>query len=329
MRTRLFATITLSMVLAACSNAGEKLTYPPLPNGTLAVAVYLDRDGSQSLTSEDTVFHGARVTLSVAGSPDSMTSATTDDFGVAYFNPVPIGTYHVGIARSLLGDSIAVVAGDTGSFRVDAKTPSPTRLIRLGFQEATIAQARSMLPGRRVFIRGIVLSPLQAFRDSSAFVWDPTGTIRITRARHRPGRTGNNPGDSVLVLGTTGSDLGQPVLQAGLFGTLAAAAPRSPVEVTVAEARTAKGGSLDAALVQISGAVIADTAAADPDFLVQVASAQNPEELARVLLDQLLAAPRNIFTPARGITVRGVLVPVGDGTWQLKPRTGFDITLGN
>jgi hypothetical protein len=324
-----FRSLAFVALVAACSNAGEKLTYPALPNGALAVAVYLDRDGSQTYTTEDTIFKGARVTLFVAGGQDTITSATTDDDGIAYFNPVPFGTYRVGVDRSLLGDSIAFVAGDTGSFRVVKDSAAPSRLLRLGFPEVTIEQARAMPAGKRVFIRGIVLSPLQAFRDSAAFVWDPTGTIRITKARHRPGRAGNNLGDSVLVLGTTGTDLGQPVLLSGLFGTLGETSPKVAVAVTVEEARGAKGGTLDAALVQITGPVIVDTIPADPDFLVKVAEAGNASNQESVLIDQLIGAPRNVFGIGRTFTVRGVLVPKGDGTWLIKPRGSLDIALSN
>ena len=46
------------------------------------------------------------------------------------------------------------------------------------------------------------------------------------------------------------------------------------------------------------------------------------------LFDQLLQAPATIFTAGRTITVRGVLVPRGDGTWSVKPRNATDLTLG-
>jgi hypothetical protein len=331
MRSSLLRPALFLALAAACSNAGEKLTFPAVPNGAIGVSVYLDRDGSQSFTSADTLFDGARVALFVAGGTDTFRVATTGKDGLAVFDTVPLGSYRVGIDLAALGDSIAVVSGDTGTIRILARNDSiqAGRQLRLGYQEVTIAQARGLPPGKRVFIRGIVLSPLQAFRDSASFVSDPTGMIRITGARHRPGRAGNNVGDSVLVLGTTGASLGQPVLIDGLFGTLGETPPPVAQVVTVGEARTAKGGTLDAGLVQVVGAIITDTMPAAPDFLVKVGEAANLGDQVSVLLDQQLAAPTNLFGPGRTFTVRGVLVPRGDGTWEIKPRGGLDIALSN
>lgn len=329
MRTR-FLLLTGALALAAaCSNAGDKMTLPVLGTGKVLVQVYFDGDGSQSFTVADSVFQGAHVSLLAAGGTDTLRVATTDSHGLATFDSVPLGSWRVSIDRHALNDSVGVVVGDTGILRVLSRGDSNItgRQVRFGYREVTIAQARAMAAGRRVMIRGTVVSALQYFHDSSAYVSDPSGSIRITSARHRAGRTGNNVGDSVLVVGTSGSDHGQPVILSGLFTSLGAQPAPIATPTTVVEAHNARNGALDAALVQITLARITDTLTTGPDFLLRIADPADLNVTTDVVVDSLLGIPRSVWRPGLGITVRGVLVPKGDGTWILKPRGGPDITL--
>jgi hypothetical protein len=191
----------------------------------------------------------------------------------------------------------------------------------------SLAAARLLPAGRRVLVRGKVVAPLQDFRDSSAFLVDTSGALRVTGARPRFGGAGNNIGDSVLVLGTTGQETGQGVLRDGLFLTLSLGVAPLPQIVTVADAITARGGALDAALIQLSNIVIRDTVASGADFIVKVADPATPDVTVSILIDQLLGAPRTLFPPGRTGTFRGVLVPQLDGTWVVKPRGPPDIIL--
>lgn len=321
--------LTACCFLAACSNKGESLLLPGLPNGAIGVFLYLDRDASDSYTTDDTVFAGARVALLASGGRDTIRVAISSAQGVATFDSVPVGSYRVAVDRLALGDSIATVVGDSGTIRLLGQPDSilGARAVRLGFAEVTIAQARALPAGRRVVVRGRVLSALQYFRDSTSFLKDATGYLRITGARHRPPRTGNNVGDSVSVLGTVGVDNGQPVLVDGLFGTLSEGPAPVPVAVSVAEVATAKGGTLDAALVRVTGAKISDTMTTLPDYLVRIADAGNAATLADVVIDSLIPVPSGLFRPGFTIGATGVLVPRGNGSWVLKPRGGGDVTL--
>ncbi len=316
MRIALRASCVALLAVVACKNAGETLTLPGLFQGVVGVGVYFDRDASHTLTAGDTVISGVRIALLAQNGQDTIAVASTDASGVAGFTGVPVGTYRFTVDRHALSDTIGVVVGDTGVLRVLARPDSSqaTSIVRLGYSEPTIAQVRTMPAGKRVFLRGVVLSPLQVFRDSAAFISDSTGYLRITGSRHRPGRTGNNIGDSVTVLGTTGLREGQPVLINGLFGSLAAGLAPIPVSVSYADARTAKNGTLDAALVEITNGKISDTIPASPDFLVRFASIADPNIKVDALIDQLLNAPHGFFQPGSSFTVRGVLVPKGDGT---------------
>lgn len=317
------------LVGAACTNAGERLTVPAQRIGGIQVLVYFDRDGTRSATSGDTVFAGARVALVAPGGNDTLRTAITNAQGLATFDSLPLGSYRIVIDRHALDDSIGVVAGDTGTLRIINESDSIRlgRIVRLGYAEVSLAAARALPAGKRVVVRGVVTSPLQLFRDSSAFMTDSTGALRITGSRPRPGSVGNNFGDSVVVIGTTGQRLGQGVLQSGLFGTISVGLAPIPQLISVVDARTARNGALDAFLVQLSNVVIRDTVASGPDFIVKVADPADTSVKVSLLIDQLLSAPRSIFAPGRTGTFRGVLVPVGDGTWVLKPRTGFDVVL--
>lgn len=320
MRPMTFATLaSLLLVTTACDNAGQSLAYPDLVTGEIAVGVYIDRDGSLTQSAADTVYPGVRVALLTANGSDTLRTATTQADGIARFTNVPIGTYRVRVDRAALPDSLPVVVGDTGVLRILARQDSAGagRLVRVGFREVSIAEARALAPGQRVFIRGTVLATLQSFRDSSTHLASGGSFIRVTGATHRPGRTGNNLGDSVIVLGVTGTNAGQPIMRDGLVGTVTERLAPIPLPITLAQAISANNGALDAALVELPIATITDTATVTPDFRVRMAIGN---DTITVLLDQLLNVTRTNFVPGRLLNARGVLVPNGNGTWFLKPR---------
>jgi hypothetical protein len=175
-----------------------------------------------------------------------------------------------------------------------------------------------LLPaGRRVFVRGRVLAGLQFFDDSTTHLLGGGSAVRVTGSVHRPGRSGNNPGDSVAILGTTGLLAGQPVLLGGLVTSLAEGPAPVAVPVTLAEARTAQGGALDAALVQLPQAAIVDTATNGDAFDVYLAIAA---DTVIVRVDDRLGINPLVFAPTRLVTTRGLLIPQGNGTWVVRPR---------
>ena len=94
----------LALALAGgCSNAGSDLGFGPATAGIISVGVYLDRDGSRTFTTLDTVFAKARVALFVRGSVDTLRTAVTDSKGIATFESVLDGSSSVGsrpIART-------------------------------------------------------------------------------------------------------------------------------------------------------------------------------------------------------------------------------------
>jgi hypothetical protein len=96
--------------------------------------------------------------------------------------------------------------------------------------------------------------------------------------------------------------------------------------VSTATAATANAGLLDAGLVQITGAIVSDTATVAPDFRI---TASDGSGSLTIILDGNLTFFRGNFRVGRSINVKGVLVPDGSGSWTLKPRDPSDVNLNN
>lgn len=319
MRTR-FPAALLCLLAVACSNAGEDLGLPPLSVGGVTVGVIVDRDGSGAPSAFDTVYNGAKIALFMRDGVDTIRIANTNANGIAAFTSLPIGRYRYAVIPSSVGDTLPVIRFGEVEFTIRADSLFGAGTAEVSYATLTLDEARQAPPGRRVFIHGIVTSPLQVFSDSAMFVKSGSRQIRITSAAHRPGRTGNNLGDSVVVLGTTGSDAGQPVLLGGLVLTLGTGPAPVPVDLTVGEAATARGGELDAGLVRMTGGAIADTATVGAEWHVWVTDTLTMNDTTLVVFDALLQVTKSAYVPGRRFTSRGVLIPDGNGSWFLKPR---------
>jgi hypothetical protein len=314
----------------ACVNAGSDLGFGPEETRVVGVDIYLDRDGSRTPTAVlDTLYRGARVALFVQGSVDTFKTATTNTFGRALFTGVPFGQYRIAVVPESVGDSIeiqAITVGfvDTSEVRVTFPDDTTFATVRLGYPEFSVREVRSLPQGRRVFIRGVILAGVQSFRDTTSHVTDSSLAIRLTRVALKGGLTGNNPGDSVSVLGVTASRAGQPTLDNANISRFATRPEPIPLPVSTATAATASNGSLDAALVRLTGATITDTATVSPDFRVTVTDGTGSLTM---ILDANIGFPRFQFIPGRTMQAVGVLVPNGVGGWVIKPRMLGDVLL--
>jgi len=317
-------------LLGACVSAGSDLGFGPDETRVVAVVLYLDRDGSRTPTPVlDTLYRGARVALLVRGSVDTFKTATSNTIGTAIFTGVPLGQYRVAIVPSSIGDSIEVQAisvglVDTNEVKVTFSDDTSYAQGRLGYPEFSVRQARNLPPGRRVFIRGVILAGVQSFRDTTSHLTDSSLAIRLTRVALKGGLTGNNPGDSVSVLGVTSSRAGQPTLDNATISRFATRPAPIPLPVSTGTASTAGNGLLDAALVRLTGAIISDTATVSPDFRVTISDGTGS---LRMILDANIAFPRSAFIPGRSMQAVGVLVPDGVGGWVIKPRQLGDVVL--
>lgn len=323
-RSRL-APALLLFAFVACGSAGSGLSTGVTVRRNVRVGVFLDRDASATLTGFDTVYAGARVALLPRIGGDTIRAVLSDDKGVATFAAVEPGEYRLAVTQGSIGDSLLVMEIVDTNLRVEAGLPDPEAIIRLGYPELTIAEARALTQGRRVVVKGIVTVTPFTFRDTTAHLRDASGHLRLTNATRR-GSTPSNPGDTVTVLGTTGLRAGQPVLEEALIAILAPRTPPTGIAVTTGAASTAAVGTLDAALVQVNPAVVTDTATIGSDF--RVLATDGTGELT-ILLDGRPGFVTAEFYPGRSLDVVGVLVPDGLGSWRLKPRNPADIVFNN
>ena len=332
-RGAVWAAACLGLMLVGCDNGGVDLGFPPEQTGTIRVGVYLDRDGSRTLTAFDTVYASARVALLLKGSRDTVRILTTGVNGLAQFNNVALGEYRLAVGQASLGDSISVAGFQiftTGapvtadSIRLESVPDTVDAQIRLTFPEVSLRQVRSLPLGKRVFARSVILAGVQSFRDTTSHVVDSSSALRLTRVSLRGGLTGNSPGDSVTVLGIVSSRDGQPTLDLALITRFNTRPAPVPLQVSTATAATAAIGALDANLVQITSAAISDTATDTPDFRVTVSDGSGSVV---VLLDAGINFVRSNFRPGRTVNAVGVLVPTAAGAWVLKPRALGDVVV--
>lgn len=307
----------------ACSNAGENFGFGNTTNGLVQVLVFFDRDGSLGVTAADTSLSGVKVGLVVAGGNDTAFTATTDVNGNANFNAVPLGNYTLVVDTTSIGDSLDVQLIDSALVTLRNNAPQQGVTVRLGFPAATVTEARALPLGTRVFVKGAVLAGPNTFSDTTAHISEGGTAIRLVNAANAGPAT--SPGDSVRVLGTVGIRAGQPVLDDARVN-LFQFAPSVPaaVSLTTTQADDAQGGAQDAALVQLTNALITDTATVNGDFHLTV---DDGSGALTVVLDQDILFPLAQFTPGKTLSGRGVLVPTGTGSWVFKPRANTDVQL--
>lgn len=324
-RLRFALPLGLAALAAACGNAGDGLGIK-LPGSQGVVAqLFVDRDFNGVFSVQDTVVAGLQVYLLVAGGQgDTVAVDTTDASGQVGFPNPPLGRYTVSVdSVAALGDSLFTFL-TPATVQVAAGTPTQVFAIRLGFPSDDITGVRSSTAGRRVVTSGLVLAGRQSNSDSSAFLRDATGALRLTSSVVVVGNF-VAPGDSVRVLGTVALRAGQPVLDAAQIVLLqpGLAAP-APDTVTTQQAAGALGGLRDADLVRIQAALVTDSTTLAGHYQVTVDDGSGPVD---VVLDSILAIPPTAVVPGDSLRVNGVLVPTGSGSWRVKPRGGTDLTV--
>jgi hypothetical protein len=196
--TILLRAALLGATAIACSNAGDGLGIK-LPAGPNVVAqVFYDRNFDNGPSAGDTAFAGIKIYLLVAGTRDTVDSATTVAAGAVSFASPAVGPYIIAVdSAAALGDSM-VMTLTPATVTVVANGPTALIVGRLGYPVVSIGAARSSAAGRRVVIRGEVLAGRQTFSDTTAYVRDTSGAIRLTGAAVLVGGF-TNPGDTVRV----------------------------------------------------------------------------------------------------------------------------------
>jgi uncharacterized repeat protein (TIGR01451 family) len=293
--------------------------------GVIAGQAFLDQNGTGAADAGDVPLRSASVDLVVQGTQTVVDTETTDSLGVFVMQGVPVGTYEVRLASTVLGDSLeALVVGDVTIELGD------TTVIGLGatYPTFSLEQALAAPAGTRLFTAGVVLNPRQFNGDGLVFFKGATAYLRGTNVD----RVNIAPGDSVRLLGRRVVSQGRPALDAVTpFLLVPLAQFPIPVQVTTAQAGQANAGALDAALVRIQNADISDTSTVANDFYFW---AHNGGDSVEVVLRRsfLTINPNPPIRPDTVVAISeatGLLSPFDDGSgnvrWRLLVRSASEI----
>lgn len=318
MPRRAWSAAVLATLLGGCQNAGQDRVLGIEATAEVRGVAYFDANRSRGLDSIDTRMQGLRVFLSAPGTLDTLATAVSNASGVLRFTGVSVGRYDVGVDLVSAGDTVVVVRVDTS--RIDL-LPGDTVSVSVGvsYPLVTVAEARALPAGKKVFVAGVALTGTNVFADTTAHLAAGTGPLRLVRVFSGLFAAG----DSVLARGTVSLRDGQPVLRdVSVFGRgIGTLVP--PESLTTATAAGAKAGALDAGLARIGG-TLQDTVTVGRDLALNVSDGSG---VLRVLLDADVAFQLSpyLVNPAR-IIATGVLVPgAAAGTWYLKPRSDADL----
>jgi hypothetical protein len=306
-------------ILAGCPNAGDDRVLGIEATGLVGGFVYWDLDGNREPGGGDEPVDGVLVTLLVSEVGGVIAGAVSDPVGLFRMRDVPVGRYHVRVDTSSFGDTAQVVRIDTSVVALEPDDTA-TVAVAVSYPIVTVAEARALAIGESVFVEAVALNGSRDFGDSTAHLADTSAAIRVTRIR--------TPvvfaGDTIRLRGTVASRDGQPVLDDATPFLLALTSVPPAVDVTTAEAASARGGTLDAALVRVTDGTVQDTGTVEGDFWATV---DDGSGLLELLFDQDVGFNLTPVVPDTVLTAVGVLVPAGTGLWQLKPRTTEDVTV--
>ena len=319
MRNLLLSTLLLgaAALLAGCESKGNVLEVNA--TGTVAGGVYRDLNGNGLLdASTDQPFRNLEVRLVTPGSGAVVARGVTDTAGVYRIRDVPSGRYQVSVDPARLGDSLQAAPLPEITVVPDSTV---TVTVPVSFPRLTVAEARAVPAGRRVFVEGLVVA---AYGDT-AHVSSGGRAIRATRLQSPSSiDLGNLPGDSVRVLGTTGRFRGQPILDnATLFVLTSIISLPAPSVLTTSAAAAAGGGTLDGVQVQVRNVTLVDTVNAEGRSFLRLDDGSGPVD---VHIGSGIAFANSRFIPGLVVNLTGVVVPgTPEGRWWLRPNTNTSL----
>lgn len=312
----------LALTLVACDDSTATV---PVIESTTAVSgfFYLDVDGSETLTGVDVPLQGGIVILTAPGTDQVLGADTSLAGGEYVIDGVEVGTVEISVSPDFLADSLLQVPLDTAQFSLRADEQRRQDM-GVTFPQRSVLEARAEDTGITIFTQGVVVNSRGQAPGGAIHVEGPDATIRVIV----PPAVQGLVGDSVRVRGRTGVDLDQPALLDGrLYGLVPGARDVDPRVVRLAEAGSADGGSLDAALVEVTQGTVVAQDTIPEGFLLTLEEGSDSLEV-RLRREQGFGAlPNEIGAPV--IQLVGLLIPVpADGTWQLVPRNPLDYVLG-
>lgn len=321
-----FSAIALATLALSCDNAGADRSLGVDATGAVTGFIYFDANGSGTSDAEDVPFAGARVRLLTSASRDTLLRATTGVDGRFSFGQVPVGSYALVLDSLSGGDSISVVTIQ------QSVTVHPADSLDVegsfGFRAHAAIEVRTLPLGTRIFVTGVALHARGTFSDTLLHVADTSGAIRASRIR--PASAPAVAGDSVRLRARVGERLGERTLDDVTVFVVAPTFVPAVVSVTTADAATADGGVLDAALVQVIDALVTDTATVGGHVTMTVTDGSGA---LTVVLDRAADVafraplPLGVYQAGNRFDLVGVLVPTGTGSFVLRPRSALDLTL--
>ena len=324
-RTRSLVTALALLLAAACTNAGSDRLLSVSAKGIVAGFTYFDADGSLSLNSgDDSLANIGLKLVSAADTTVTIATAHSTVSGRFRFTDVPVGVYVVRADTTTLGDSVRVSKVDSATVTV---LPSESLFVNvgIGYPAVSIAKARTLPAGKKVFVTGVAMNAPLTFADTTVHFADTSGSIRLTRVRVAFGA-----GDSLRLRATTGRRLGQATLDDPKAITLGQGLlPTAAALTTAAAASAGTAGARDAQLASVHGAVISDTSRTSLSFILTVSDGSGTLE---IQLDRTADAAFQSsslpgpYIPGASFDVLGLLTPTGSGTWRLRPRNSADLT---
>jgi hypothetical protein len=319
--------VLLAAPLQGCGNAGEDLGFGTRKSGPgIRASVYFDADNSGDNTGPPEDLPAANIPVRLflgATAPREVGQGTTLASGDLSFVNIQTGAYHLEIDAAFLSDSI-VATSTPASATVTSQGDTVVVNIGLAPPVFTARQVRTGLLGKVVIVTGVVSAGRRSYSDTSAYLADTSGALRLQKVVNLNGLLDNDPGDDVRVRGRISVFHGQRVLDsARVFLVRTVPAPVAEV-LTTGPAAQAVGGTKEAALIQVVNATIADTATVGGAFVAGVNDGSGRLEL---LIDPAVSVLTSIFAPGAHVDAIGVLVPRATGGWQLWPRSTADYLL--
>lgn len=313
--------------LASCDEATTVNLLEVDATGVLFGQAFLDNNGNDVLDQPDTPLEGLRVLLTSGRNGAVIREATTEPTGSFVIQDIPVGGYELTLDPATLGDSL-LPSGGQGE-QISIQRADTTRVdFGVSYPILTVEEVRDYPPDTRVFTSGIALNSRLSFGDGVVHLQGDSAYLRATAVA----RANIGIGDSVRFQGRTAVDAGQPILtDVTPYILVNQAAVPIPLETRTAEAASARGGEIDAALVRVRNGEISDTSTVNGNFRFTLDDGSGPVEVYLRSFLQLNSAPIRPDTVIYAPQVTGLLVPMpipGGGTrWRIYPRGGSDVAL--
>ena len=313
--------VSLLVALGGCDGPDSRYLFSLDGTGSVEGLAFLDlnRDGTPS--SGEGPLAGVQIRLIMSGSRDTVASMTTGEQGVFEAEDLLVGSYEVAAGGSILGDSLVLTGVNPERVQI---SPNGTAGVTVGisFPLFGFGEAAAEAPGRRLYVEGRALNTRGSLPNDAVHVWDGERALRVTGV----GSFTFNAGDTVRMLGRTARESGRTILTEGQ-GFRIGVSDGTPLHVFLStqSARSAQGGGLDGALVQVTEAAVTDVRAVDGGIVATASDGSGPVSI-RIPNNHLSGAGIPTLQPGAVITVRGILLPGPEANqWELRTRSGDDL----